>query len=75
MLLRFPILYEDSGSCIEMILGCGLTWSSVAHSGSGSDKERAVGPDQRGAESLDGALVLFTDLGELRVVLSEGSIV
>ena len=40
---------------IEMILGCGLTWGSIAHSGSGSDKERAVRPDERGAESLEGA--------------------
>src|ERR1035441_4117993 len=35
---------------IEMILGCGLTWSSIAHSGSGSDEERAVRSDERGAE-------------------------
>ena len=58
-----------------MILGCGLTWSSIAHSGSGSDEERAVRPDERGAESLDCALVLFTDLGELREVLAEGAVV
>jgi hypothetical protein len=58
-----------------MILGCGLTRSSIAHSGSGSDEERAVRPDERGAESLDCALVLFTDFGEPREVLTEGAVV
>src|SRR6202041_1030291 len=60
---------------IEMILDCGLTWSSIAHSGSGSDEERAVRPDERGAESLDCAFILFTDLAELREVLAEGAVV
>ena len=60
---------------IEMILGCGPTWSSITHSGSGSDEERAVRPDECGAESLDCALVLFADLGELREVLAEGAVV
>jgi hypothetical protein len=58
-----------------MILGCRLTWNSIAHSGSGSDEERAVRPDERGAESLDCVLVLFTDRGELREVLAEGAVV
>ena len=60
---------------IEMILGCGLTWSGTAHCGSGSDEERAVRSDERGAESLDCTLVLFTDLGELGEVLAEGAVV
>jgi hypothetical protein len=60
---------------IEMILGCGLPCNTIAHSGSGSDEERAVRSDERGAESLDCALVLFTDLRELREVLPKGAVV
>src|ERR1700722_8971857 len=64
---------------IEMILGGELTRNSIAQSGSGSDEQRAVRSpvrfNERRAESLDGALVFFTDLGELREVLAEGAVV
>ena len=54
---------------IEMIFGCGLTWSSVPHSRSGGDHQGAVRSPERVSESFDGAPVLFTDLEELREVV------
>src|SRR5580704_17894809 len=55
---------------IEMIFGCGLTRSSVPHSRSGGDYQWAVRSLERVSESFDGAPVLFTDLKELREVVS-----
>src|ERR1700693_4441254 len=55
---------------IEMIFGCGLTWRSVSHSRSGGDHQWAVRSPERVSESFDGAPVLFTDLKELREVVS-----
>jgi hypothetical protein len=45
---------------IEVVFGRGLTWRSVPHSRSGGDDQGAVRAGKHVAESLDGALVLFT---------------
>src|ERR1700686_944439 len=58
-----------------MIFGCGLTRSSVPHSRSGGDHQRAVRSPERVSESFDGAPVLFTDLKELREVASECAVI
>ena len=58
-----------------MVFGCGLTWNSVPHSGSGGDHQRAVRSPERVSESFDGAPVLFTDLHELREVVSECAVI
>ena len=58
-----------------MVFGCGLTWNSVPHSGSGGDHQGAVRSPERVSESFDGAPVLFTDLHELREVASECAVI
>src|SRR5260370_38315078 len=55
---------------IQIVLGCGLTRSSVPHSRSGGDHQWAVRSPERVSESFDVAPVLFTDLKELREVVS-----
>ena len=58
-----------------MVFGCGLTWNSVPHAGSGGDHQGTVRSPERVSESLDGAYVLFTDFHELREVLSESAVI
>src|ERR1700693_263317 len=55
---------------VEMIFGCGLTRSAVHHSRSGGDHQWAVQSPERVSQSFDGTPVLFTDLKELREVVS-----
>src|SRR5262249_50256954 len=69
---RFPRIRVAG---IEMTLGCGLTWSSVAHSGSGGDHQGAVRSPQCIAERFDCASVLVTDLHELRELTSESAVI
>src|SRR5579872_267118 len=60
---------------IEMVFGCGLTWNSVPHSGSGGDHDGSVRSPERISESFDGAPVLVTDLRELREIVSECAVI
>jgi hypothetical protein len=53
-----------------MVFGRALAQSSVPHSRSGGDHQGAVRSPERVSESFDGAPVFFTDLKELREVVS-----
>src|ERR1700678_503146 len=59
---------------IEVLFGCGLTGHSIPHSSSGGDDQGTIGSDERGAESLDGALVHLAISHELREVVVEGAV-
>src|SRR5258708_38256164 len=60
---------------IEMVFGRGLTWNSVPHSGPGGDRQGSVRSSERVSESFNGAPVFFTDIHELREVVSECAVI
>src|SRR5580704_8690515 len=55
---------------IEMVFGCGLTWNGGPQSRSGGDYQGAIRARERVSKSFDRSPVLFTDLHELREVVS-----
>src|SRR5579863_8823826 len=55
---------------IEMVFGCGLTWNGGPQSRSRGDYQGASRSRERVSKSFDRAPVLFTDLHELREVVS-----
>jgi hypothetical protein len=55
---------------IEIVFGCGLTWNGGPQSRSRGDYQGAIRSRERVSKSFDRAPVLFTDLHELREVVS-----
>src|SRR5580692_2486797 len=55
---------------IEMVFGCGLTWNGGPQSRSRGDYQGVIRSGERVSKSFDRAPVLFTDLHELREIIS-----